>query len=149
MDAVGQAMQPTDWTDRVCESPIYREMIGVYRGELINRSCRWDMQVSITGTNNGATCDLEAELNRNLLSQSVDGAYTCASGPRATRVASGLRVGHDLTTLRPTSVGFQYVPMLEETDDNGVELVHPIGQYENLTAEYVGLVGERGTLARQ
>ncbi len=155
--AISTVIQPTDWTDRVCESPIYKEMIGTYSGEMSviagGRSCRWSATLSVAGQNSGRDCNLTGHVETLLIDQGSvveSSPYACASGKSEVIFTSGLGVGDDLDTLRPVSLGITFPSTLNERDTSGLELVHPIRQFEHMTVEYQGLMTDnRALLARQ
>jgi len=140
----------SDWTGRVCESPIYDMIIGTYTGEVSyqqaaqNRSCRWNTTVTITGTNAGSECALSGGVNNELLEQSTQfeaSAYSCDFGNRESSFAFGLGAGDDLNSIRPVSVIAYFEPGLEETDINGQELIYAVTQSRSLDIERDGRSG--------
>lgn len=147
--------ETTDWTGSVCESPIYKDMIGTFQGELAvsigNRSCRWDSTVTVIGQNNGENCDLSGSINSTVIDQGdqSDSTYACEAGTREVKFVNGLGVGDDLNTLRPLSLGFDFLPVLEERNAAGLTLVHPVTQYENVVVDYDGLRADNGLLRRR
>ncbi len=142
-----------DWTGRVCESPIYGDVIGTYRGETIfsagGRSCRWNTTLSVTGQNDGRDCNLTGYVETALIAQGPElesAPYACDSGKREVVFTNGLAVGDDLDSLRPVSIGITYPSTLAERNSDGVELVQPVRQYEHMTVEYEGLITDNGSL---
>lgn len=152
---ITEAVNPTDWTDNACESPIYQEMIGTFSGELsfsaADRSCVWSSTVVVNGTSEGATCTLKGSIDSTLIQQGAPTRlpYTCNAGVLDVTFTSGLRVGDDLISVRPESMGFNYLPSLEQLDVTGNELIHPVTQYEYVVVDYRGLSALNGLLERQ
>ncbi len=142
-----------DWSDRVCESPVYREMIGTYKAELAknqgSRSCRWNTTVVVNGESAGGDCNLTGYVESNLVEQGTQfegaDAYVCDSGRRDVNLVTGIAINDDLDTIRPVSLGFNF-PILEAQDNNGISLVHPVTQFENMTVLFEGLRTDSGVL---
>ena len=61
---------------------------------------------------------------------------------------NGLKIGDDLTTIRPVSLGFNFLPFLEQTDAAGNELVPVVTQSEFGVVEMDGLSLNNGTLQK-
>lgn len=150
-----EAVNPTDWTNNACESPIYQEMIGTFSGELrfasAGRSCVWNSVVKVTGTSEGASCTLNGSIDSTVIQQGAQTElpYLCDTGIREVTFTSGLRVGDDLISIRPESMGFNYLPSLEQSDAAGNELIHPVTQYEYVVVDFNGLSAVKGLLERQ
>lgn len=155
LNTITEAVNPTDWNDRVCESPIFMEMIGTFKGQLRfaegDRSCVWNSTVIVNGQSDTDSCTLTGTIESTLAEQgpAADLPYKCDVGVRDVSYASGLRVGNDLNTLRPESIGFNYPPSLEQRDEAGNELVHAVTQFEYLTVDFDGMRSANGLLVRQ
>jgi len=143
--ATGEPLEEvTDWTGRVCESPLFNMVIGTYTGEVAyalpsqSRSCRWSTTVTIEGTNAGTECALTGSVSNVLAEQGTQfesNPYSCDFGSRVASFAFGLGVGDDLNSIRPVSVIAYFEPGLEETDINDQEMVYSVTQSRSLDIE--------------
>jgi len=147
---------PIDYTGRVCESPIFKQIIGTFSGELQategDRFCVWDATVSVSAAvSDDQSCELEGTIATTLVQQGPAAAlpYVCDVGVRDVTFVNGLQIGDDLTTVRPVSLGFNYLPFLEERDSAGNELVFAVPQFQFSVIEMAGLRAENGRLEKQ
>lgn len=147
------ALTPVDWTGAVCESPVYKDIIGTFTGELTSPSgggaCVWDTTVVISGENSDQICKLAGTIESTIVTDQGVTGYKCVEGNREVTFSNGLTAGDDLNRLRPASIGFHYRPTLEEKDSEGKNLVHAITQFEHVTVDYDGLMATSGLLKRQ
>ena len=147
---------PVDFTGRVCESPIYQEIIGTFSGTLQfsegGRFCIWETTVSVLpALSDDQSCEIEGTIASTVVQQGpqTDIPFVCDSGVREVMFVNGLQVGDDLTTLRPVSLGFNFLPFLEQTDAAGNELIPAVTQSEFGVVDLGELALLKGTLVRQ
>ena len=155
-DTVAEVATPLDFTGRVCESPIYREIIGTYSGSMQfsagGRFCVWETTVTVMpATSDDQSCEIEGTIASVVVQQGpqTNLPFVCDAGVRDVVFVNGLQVGDDLTTLRPVSLGFNFPPSLEQQDAAGNELVPAVTQFEFGVVDMGELLLENGTLERQ
>ena len=154
-DTVAEVATPIDFTGRVCESPIYREIIGTYSGSMQfsagGRFCVWETTVTVMpATSDDQSCEIEGTIASTVVQQGpqTNVPFACDSGVREVMFVNGLKIGDDLTTIRPVSLGFNFLPFLEQTDAAGNELVPVVTQSEFGVVEMDGLSLNNGTLQK-
>lgn len=155
-DPTAEVDAQEDFTGRVCESPIYQEIIGSYNGQLQfsegDRLCVWDTTVSVMPVeSDDQNCEIEGTIASTLLQQgpAANIPYVCDSGVRDVVFVNGLAVGDDLTTLRPVDLGFNFFPSLELLDAAGNEIVYAVTQFEFGVIDIDELTTENGTFDKQ
>lgn len=156
-ESISVPVPPEDFTGRVCESPIYQEILGTFSGELQfsagGRFCMWNATVTVTpaAVSDDLSCEIEGTIALTLLQQGAqtDIPFVCDTGVRDVEFANGLGVGDDLTTVRPVSLGFNFLPFLEQTDAAGNQLVPAVTQFQFGIVDLGELILDNGTLEKQ
>jgi len=155
-ESIREEVLPVDFTGRVCESPIFQEIIGTFSGELQfsegGRFCIWNTTVSVMpAVSDDQSCEIEGTIASVVVQQGpqTNLPFVCDAGVRDVLFVNGLQVGDDLTTLRPVSLGFNFPPSLEQQDAAGNELVPAVTQFEFGVVGMGELLLENGTLERQ
>lgn len=139
-----------DWTNRACESPAYRSILGNYAGQIVYRDndargCLWNTQVSIIGVSMVAECSLTGSITATADGPGNDG-YECSNVSAApTRFVVGV-AGEDLNYNVPTSVIVHLENEPPMSNSRGDSLMYPIIQFEALTAENGVLITDAGNI---
>ncbi|MEM7259524.1 MAG: hypothetical protein AAF404_19285, partial [Pseudomonadota bacterium] len=83
-----------DWTNRACESPAYRSILGNYSGQIVYRDssargCLWNTEISIIGVSMVGECSLTGSISATPDVPGNDG-YVCSDVNAPTRFVVGL-----------------------------------------------------------
>ena len=138
-----------DWTNRACESPAYRTILGSYVGQIDYRdsearACRWKTEISIIGVSMVTDCSLTGTISATPDIEGSDG-YRCTDMQAQTRFVVGL-TDTDLNRYGPTSVIIHLEDDLPTMSNNGNSLLSPVEQYQALTAENGVLITDAGNI---